>query len=513
MKKLISIIFSLILAVGLLSYVSIESEALTAQPFKVANGLYNQSRNYEDLGLSKVSGAEVVKVYKASANTDKFCNGVVMTEFKGKLYCQWQSSARDEDTADTWVAYSVSSDDGATWSEPMVLAESIENGYCSSGGWYVNGNTIVGYINVWPDDVSPRGGYTYYTQSTDGENWTEPAPVLMKDGSVLNGIFEQDPHVLGSGRIVSAAHFQTGLFINPVYTDDKSGVNGWVKAEYTNMSQSGSATTSREMEPSMFVNEDGNLVMIFRDQDSSYKVLASVSTDQGETWSDTVLTNMPDSRQKQSAGNLPDGTAYIVGCPVNNKLRLPLAITLSADGKNFDKAYVLGLGSEAPTNVVYAGKAKRQGYHYPKSAVLGDYLYVSYAKNKESVEYVRIPLSAISLNSGLATMEPTIIPTVTPTIEPTATPTIVPTSTPIIEPTIVPTDTPAPTVPEFILGDVNADGNIDAADALLVLKYAAKLSEIDDVQILAANTAKDDSIDANDALQILKYAAKLIESF
>lgn len=514
MKKFISIIISLILAVGFLSNISVESEALINQPFKVTDGLFNQSKAYLDLGLSKLPDTEVVTVYTASANTDKFCNGVVMTEFKGKLYCQWQSSARDEDSADTWVAYSVSSDDGATWSEPFVLAPSIDNGYCSSGGWYVNDDAIVGYINVWPDDISPRGGYTYYTQSSDGVNWTEPAPVLMKDGSVLNGIFEQDPHVLDSGRIVSAAHFQKGLFINPVYTDDKSGVKGWVKSEYTNMSQSGSATTSREMEPSMFVNEDGNLVMIFRDQDSSYKVLASVSTDQGETWSDTVLTNMPDARQKQSAGNLPDGTAYIVGCPVNNKLRVPLVITLSADGKTFDTAYVLRLGTDAPYKVNYEGKAKRQGFHYPKSVVLGDYLYVSYAKNKESVEYVRIPLRSISLNTGITTT-PTVAPTDSPvpTVMPTDTPvpTVIPTDTPV--PTAVATDTPAPTLPEFTLGDVNADENINAQDALAVLKHAAKIQELNDVQMLAADVVKDDNINAQDALQILKKAAQIIESF
>lgn len=517
MKKLISIIISLVLSVGLLSHVSVASEALIEQPFKVVDNLFDQSKNDEDLGLNKIPGAEVVTVFTASDDTDKFCNGVVMTEFKGKLYCQWQSSAKNEDSSDTWVAYSVSSDDGATWSEPMVLAPSIDNGYCSSGGWYVNDDTIVAYINQWPDSVSPRGGYTYYTQSTDGVNWTAPAPVLMKDGSVLNGIFEQDPHILDSGRIVSAAHFQNGLFVNPVYTDDESGITGWVKAEYTNMPQSGSATTSREMEPSMFVNEDGNLVMIFRDQNSTYKVLASVSADQGESWSDAVLTNMPDSRQKQSAGNLPDGTAYIVGCPVNNKLRLPLAITLSTDGKTFDEAYVIGLGSEDPETIMYSGTAKRRGYHYPKSVVIGDYLYVSYAKNKEIVEYVRIPLSSISLNTSAQTAHPTVEPTAAPTVEPTVAPTVEPTAGPTVEPTatptVEPTNTPVATEPTYSLGDVNSDGKINAQDALLVLKHAAKIVELDEVQYLAANVIADESINAHDALQILKKAAQIIESF
>jgi len=210
----------------------------------------------------------------------------------------------------------------------------------------------------------------------------------------MDGIIEQDPHTLDSGRIIGAAHFQPGLLANPIYTDDQSGTKGWVRAKYTNMEHDGD--TSREMEPSLFVNSDGSIVMTYRDQNSTYYRLASVSTDQGETWSETVLTNMPDSRAKQSAGNLPDNTAYLVGNSVTNKLRIPLTITLSADGKTFDHAYVLRT-SDIPA-LKYEGIAKRLGYHYPKSVVIGNYLYVSYATNKEHVDYTRIPLDKISLN-------------------------------------------------------------------------------------------------------------------
>lgn len=367
-------------------------EALTTTPFSVFDGLFNEEE--ADLGLSKIESAETITVFSAAEGTDHYVNGVFMTEFQGKLYCQWQSSAVDEDAEDTWVAYSVS-EDGITWSEPMVLAPTIENGYCSSGGWYVNGDTLVSYVNVWRDETSPRGGFAYYTESTDGMNWSEIQPVLMADGTPMEGIIEQDPHVLDSGRIVCAAHFQPGLFANPIYTDDVSGVKGWVRAEYTNLDFEGD--TSREMEPSLFVNSDGNVVMTFRDQDSTFYRLASVSCDDGETWSEAVLTDMPDSRSKQSAGNLPDTTAYLVGNSVTNKTRIPLTITLSSDGKAFDTAYVLRNEAEIP-ELMYEGKAKRLGYHYPKSVVIGDYLYVSYATNKEHADFTRIPLYEISLN-------------------------------------------------------------------------------------------------------------------
>ena len=397
--SVLSLIFSMNVGVG---HVFADEQSTTPgtadQPFVVTDGLFDQSKVDTDLGLSRIEGAETVTVFTATDDTDHYCNGVVMTEFKGKLYTQWQSSAKDEDAEDTWVAYSVSDDNGATWSAPKVLVPTINNGYCSSGGWFVSGDTLVSYINVWYSDTTPRGGFAYYVESTDGENWSEMKPVLMKDGTPMQGIIEQDPHVLASGRIINAAHFQPGLFAYPIYTDDPSGTKGWVKAQYTCMEQAAGATTSREMEPSLYVNEDGSIVMTFRDQKSSFVRLASISTDQGETWSNTVSTNMPDSRAKQSAGNLPDGTVYLVGCSVNNKNRWPLTITLSSDGKTFDTAYVLRTHDEFP-ELKYTGKAKRLGFHYPKSVVIGDYLYISYATSKEYVQYTRIPLAAISLNT------------------------------------------------------------------------------------------------------------------
>lgn len=59
-------------------------------------------------------------------------------------------------------------------------------------------------------------------------------------------------------------------------------------------------------------------------------------------------------------------------------------------------------------------------------------------------------------------------------------------------------------------GDTDLDGSITAADALLVLKHAAKLNE---VNVLIADIDEDLTVNANDALYILKYAGKLITEF
>ena len=65
----------------------------------------------------------------------------------------------------------------------------------------------------------------------------------------------------------------------------------------------------------------------------------------------------------------------------------------------------------------------------------------------------------------------------------------------------------------LVYGDVNSDESINAADALLVLKSAAKMEVLTDAQNNAADVNGDGNIDAKDALLILQKAAKIIDKF
>ena len=389
----------------LLTLVSLSALADDA-PFRIVEGLFDASLK-ETMGLSRAPGAETFTVFAAAEGTDHYANGVVMTAYQGALYCMWQSSRKDEDADDTWVAYARSVDGGLSWSAPMVLCPTVSNGYCASGGWLSTPDRLIGYINVRTKDIANSGGYTQYVESTDGLTWTSPKNVTMADGTQLNGIFEQDPHVLADGRIIGAAHFQPGLKLSPIYTDDPTGRTGWKKGtfHYTD-----NGAQSAELEPSFFQQQDGTLVMVMRDQKGSYFTLASVSHDRGETWTNAVKTNMPDSRAKQCAGNLPDGTAFLVNNPgrvtnsSNTTWRVPLALTLSGDGQTFSRSYLLrsGESNDYPARR-YEGKAKTLGYSYPKALVHDGYLYVSYSTNKDDAQYTRVPINNITLGIETAT--------------------------------------------------------------------------------------------------------------
>lgn len=365
--------------------------AVAEAPYSVASGVFDMAKP-GDLGLTPAPGTETITIFRPRDDTDHFSNGVVLMPFKGRLYAQWQSSRTDEDSPDTWVAWSVS-DDGKTWPAPQALVPSGPGPKMhSSGGWWTDGETLVAFINVWPTGFqSGDGGYTEYMTTRDGVTWSGRKRVMGADGQPVEGIIEQDPHAIGGGRIVTAFHTRPGMIVAPFYTDDPLAIGGWRRGRMDNLAND--SKVSRELEPSLFLR-DGCAIMVFRDQAESFRQLASESCDRGETWTTPVLTNMPDSRAKQSAGNLPDGTAYLVNAPSSDRVRIPLAVTLSGDGRIFDRAYRLRDKSDLQP-LRYPGQYKRLGYSYPKSVVWDGWLYVTYATNKEDIELTRVPLPSL----------------------------------------------------------------------------------------------------------------------
>lgn len=65
----------------------------------------------------------------------------------------------------------------------------------------------------------------------------------------------------------------------------------------------------------------------------------------------------------------------------------------------------------------------------------------------------------------------------------------------------------------YTLGDVNNDGDIDAADAIMVLRHDAGFITLEGNRFKAADVTKDEEVDAADAIKILRYDAGLITEF
>ncbi len=108
--------------------------------FNVKENLFD-SREPNTLGLERAPGSETFTVYKPEENSDKYSHGAVIVFFRGEYFVQWQSSAADEDAADTKVVYSRSSD-LKKWSEPCVISEALGEGNQHKRGMVDRGQYI-----------------------------------------------------------------------------------------------------------------------------------------------------------------------------------------------------------------------------------------------------------------------------------------------------------------------------------------------------------------------------------
>ncbi|MCH7988730.1 MAG: exo-alpha-sialidase [Planctomycetes bacterium] len=215
--------------------------------------------------------------------------------------------------------------------------------------------------------------------STDGQTWSEPR-------RILSGFFIEGPRQLPSGRLLlSGEHVgseRETKRMKLLYTDQRDGLGGWKEARI----EIEKLSVFNYTEPSFFSRDNGTLVMSFRNR--SGFLYASVSSDQGQSWSIPSRTNLRDCRSRFSAGNLPDGTAFLINNPGPHHRRY-LTIVLSDDGKTFDRAFMI-FGKRIRHR--YGGRTKSLDWQYPNAIVWKNHLHVAYSINKEDLGASRIAL-------------------------------------------------------------------------------------------------------------------------
>ncbi|MDO4544502.1 MAG: dockerin type I repeat-containing protein, partial [Clostridia bacterium] len=81
--------------------------------------------------------------------------------------------------------------------------------------------------------------------------------------------------------------------------------------------------------------------------------------------------------------------------------------------------------------------------------------------------------------------------------------------TPPVTNTPKPTPTPTPT-PNANLGDVDLNGDVQAADASAILRHVVKIIELSEASLANGDVTFDNSVDAADAARILRYVVKII---
>lgn len=320
--------------------------------------------------------AQTAIVYRAEAGQWQFNLHSFLAFHEGKFWAIWSSGRVDEDSSSQLIRYATSKD-GLTWSDAEILVpdpdgESGPWRWMASGVHVEDGKLVaLGSLNqgfrgnkIWADAQLVRFEWT-------GSQWKR-ARVVARD-CVL---YYPPIQVAGRDFVVwrnEYAHFATA------YRRPESDT--W---EVTRIP--GPFPDYRLSETSHYVDPEGVVHLIIRDQGASGYLYHALSFDAGATWTIPVKTNFPDAMSKNFADRLSNGWFYLISNPKQRggNHRDPLAISFSRDGWTFGEPRALRKG--APP-LRYKGGAKGpHSFQYSHAIEHAGRLWVIYATNKEDIE-------------------------------------------------------------------------------------------------------------------------------
>ncbi|XHR92282.1 exo-alpha-sialidase [Mucilaginibacter sp. UC70_90] len=317
--------------------------------------------------------------------------------FKDRFVAIWSNGMIDEDSPGQRVVYAISKD-FKHWSTLKTLAVPGKINdtltILTAAGLYQYKGTLVAYYGNY--DKHRNNTHLWAKTSTDGEHWSEPLdmhlPVVPNHG----------PENTNSGRLIIS-----GNFTFP-YTNDLRGLSGWklssfypdslYKQDNPAMFYAPAAKSGLPplCEGSFFETDDKILHMLLRVTGKGWKghLWLTESRDNGSSWSRPAEAPFSDNDSKFHFGRLPDKRFYYVGIPdtLHHYDRNPLVLSLSQDGKSFDKNYVIA-------NELYhlkkEGLWKGGQYGYPHTIIYNGYMYVIISRQKEAIETLRFSLKQL----------------------------------------------------------------------------------------------------------------------
>jgi hypothetical protein len=316
--------------------------------------------------------------------------------FKNKLIAIWSNGMKDEDAPGQKVVFSIGDENFSHWTEPRTLAipsawQGDTLNILTAAGFHQFHDTLVAYYG----EYSPKRTHTnlWAKITTDGEHWSEPInmniPVNPNHG----------PQAISTGRLIIS-----GNFTFP-YTDDYRGLSGWKMSSFYDTTQfkEDNPHTFRPVadknnlpplcESSFFETRDGVLHALLRVTGKGWKgrLWLTESKDKAVHWSMPVETAFTDNDSKFHFGKLPDQRFYYVGIPdtVHHYARTPLILSLSSDGRFFDKQYLI---ADQPYQLQKEGLWKGGQYGYPHTIIHKGYMYVIISRQKEAIEVIRFRL-------------------------------------------------------------------------------------------------------------------------
>jgi hypothetical protein len=296
--------------------------------------------------------------------------------FDGKYWCMWSHGPKIEDVPTQHIRYATSPD-GVNWSEPKdVVPPSERYTNIARGLWLRDGEMwalICRYIYEGEKVLGME--FIGLQWNTELEQWLEPTLIMR------NTLTNFPPQKLANGEwMVSKRDSRRDVSF---LVGGVTAIDEWRSHPFGKYESDG----RKLEEPIWYTLESGELVALIRDNGDSHRIIRSFSKDAGRSWSEPTHTNFPDASSKMFCLKLSTGMWVLASNP-NPEGRDPLCLSFSRDGLVFTEMAVVeipGIGS----------------FQYPHMIENDGTLFLSFSRDKASIEVVKIPLSAIDdLMSG-----------------------------------------------------------------------------------------------------------------
>lgn len=301
----------------------------------------------------------------------------------GRFFAMWSDGPGIEDRVGQRVRFATSTD-GVAWSTPDFVTpeppnsgpDSIHYGtrtnegmrWISRGFWQRNGE-LLALCSL--DEAAGFFGPSLQLHAFrwTGAEWEDRG--LVADNTINNF----PPQKIATGDWMMSRR---------TFDYKKTGVHflvGGVRAldDWESFPVLGTSNELSAEEPLWWPLVDGRLVALFRDNRGSKFLYRSISEDQGRSWIAPGRTNFPDATSKLFGLRLSDGR-YVLISNSNPRARDPLTIAISNDGLVFHQLARLVGGRHVD---------------YPHAIEHNGHLLVAFAGGKQSVELLRIKLSAL----------------------------------------------------------------------------------------------------------------------
>ncbi len=261
------------------------------------------------------------------------------------------------------------------WTRPVEVANGIVNDTLRYACWnpvlyQVPKGDLLLFYKVGPNVAGWKG---FMISSKDqGKNWSKPK--ALPDGFI--GPVKNKPVLFANGELWCPSSTEgNGWKVHFEVTSDLGKT--WRKVGPIN-----DGKTINAIQPSILTHKNGDLQILCRSRNRS--IVESWSKDQGKTWSEMQLTNMPNNNSGTDAVTLKDGRQLLaynhVKTPEQEKKgsRTPLNVAISKDGKNWEAALILE-------------DSKVSQYSYPSVIQSADgMVHIVYTWRRERIKYVKI---------------------------------------------------------------------------------------------------------------------------